>query len=97
MPDVSPLAQLIEEVRAAFEERHGVHLSYQDIARRGGGIGRKRVHQMATEPIRALPPESTIRALAKGLEVPYSVVLERALLSAGYELPGQRIDRRQIG
>ena len=88
MDSVSPLAALIAEVRADFADRHGVHLSYADISRRGGNvIGSKRVHQYATQPIRDLPNVDSLKALAKGLEVPYSVVLERALISAGYTVP----------
>lgn len=95
--DVSPIGQLIEDVRNAFLDRHGVGLSYDAIAKRGGNVIKgARVHQIAHEPIRALPPFDTLRALAKGLEVPYSVVLEKALISAGYEVPsiGARSDER---
>ena len=99
MDTVSPLGQLIEDVRAAFLDRYGVHLSYEAIARRGGGaISRKRVHQIATGPIKVVPPEETLRALARGLEVPYSIVLEKALLSAGYTWPTRERDEdRRIG
>lgn len=81
--EVSPLARLIEEVRAAFFDEHGVSLSYADIARRGGA-GDKNVHRLATREIKDMPSAETLKALAKGLGVPYSVVLEKALLSAGY-------------
>lgn len=94
MGDVSPLGQLIEDVRAAFLDRYGVHLSYEAIARRGGGaVSRKRIQQIATGPIKTLPPESTLRALARGLEVPYRIVLEKALEAAGYTPPP--LDARQ--
>ena len=89
MADMTPLGQLIEDVRQAFTDRHGVTLSYDAIAKRGGGvIGGTRVHQLATEPsLPTLPPSRTLEALARGLEVPYRIVLEKALLSAGYSLP----------
>ncbi len=82
---VTPLGALILECRHAFRDRHGVELSYADIARRSGGrITRGRVQQLARERIRELPTPEKIQALAVGLGVPVSVVLERALESAGY-------------
>jgi len=95
---MSPLGQLIEDVRADFEQREGVPLSYAAIARRGGEVmGRKRVFTMVSKPIKDLPAPETLRALAKGLGVPYSIVLEKALLSAGYELPRSDDQTRKIG
>lgn len=90
MATMTPLGQLIEEVRTAFYDRHGVILSYDAIAKKGKNVVQgTRIHQMATQPIKALPPFATLKALALGLEVPYRIVLEKALLSAGYELPAQ--------
>ena len=98
---MSPLGQLIEDVRAAFLDRHGVTLSYDAIAKRGGNVIKgARVHQMATQPIRQLPPNETLVALANGLHVPYSVVLEKAMLSSGYDLSAIRqasVQARQTG
>lgn len=96
---MTPLGELIEDVRAAFLDRHGVQLSYADIARRGGDVvGRKRIQQLAQNEIKDMPRDATLRALAKGLEVPYSVVLEKALVSAGYTWPARERDTdRKIG
>lgn len=94
---MSPLGQLIEDVRRDFADTHGVPLSYNAIAKRGGGaIGGKRVHQMVAQPIREMPSAAALQALAKGLSVPYAVVLERALASAGYTMPPVEV-RRQVG
>jgi hypothetical protein len=99
---MTPLGQLIEDVRNDFFDRHGVVLSYEAIAKKGGlVIGGKRVHQYATEDrMPMLPRARVVAALAKGLEVPYRVVLERALQSAGYVLPEGDTDltsHRRIG
>lgn len=99
MEAVSPLGQLIEDVRADFYKRHGVPLPYAAIAKRGGNvIGRKRVFTMVSQPIKEMPSAAALEALARGLEVPYSIVLEKALLSAGYTWPTRERDEdRRIG
>jgi hypothetical protein len=85
---VSPLADLIEECQAVFRNREGVELSYADIANRGGPpLNRSRVQQLARAGFKELPSPDRLRALAKGLGVPDSVVVERALLTAGYSVP----------
>lgn len=79
------LGALIEEVKRAFLDRHGVELSNQDIARRSGGVmTRGRVQQLEKTGVKAMPGPDVIMGLARGLEVPASLVLERALLAAGY-------------
>lgn len=84
--DMTPLAALIREVQRAFTDRHGVELSNGDIAKRSGGrLTRQRVQQLSTRPIPTMPSPATLRALALGLQVPYSVVLQRALASCGYD------------
>lgn len=85
---VSPLADLIRESQELFEQTHGVRLSYAAIATRSGGrIVRNWVRQIATRPIKALPGPEVIKGLSLGLGIPESVVLERALASAGYTTP----------
>jgi hypothetical protein len=82
---MTPLGALIEEARRRFQDQHGVELSYADIARRGGGvITRGRVQQLAKDPIKAVPPAATLRALALGIGEREEVVIEKALASTGY-------------
>lgn len=85
---MTPLGALIEEVQHLFLRDHGVELTYGDVARRSDGrVLRNRVQQLAKDPIKALPSPTTIEGLRRGLGVPYSVVLQRALASAGYDVP----------
>ena len=89
--DMTPLGELIAEVQRAFVDAHGVPLTYGDIARRSGGrLTRGRVQQLAKDPIKAMPSPEVIYGLALGLTVPESVVLERALASAGYTGPSRQ-------
>lgn len=82
---VTPLGELIALVQADFVDRNGVRLSYGDISRRGGEVvGRTRVQQLATKPLAEMPAAETIEALARGLGVPTSLVLEKCLESTGY-------------
>lgn len=79
---VTPLGELIALVQADFVDRNGVRLSYGDISRRGGEVvGRTRVQQLATKPLAEMPAAETIEALARGLGVPTSLVLEKCLES----------------
>lgn len=90
MAPVTPLGQLIEDVRAAFLAAEGTVLSYDVIAARGGGvITGGRIQQLATGPLNRLPSPETLEALALGLRVPYTTVLDVALASTGHlgELP----------
>ncbi len=71
-----PLGQLTEEVRTIRR------LSYADIAKLsadadGNEMSRSRIHQLETRPLRDLPDRKTIFALARGLGVPPSVVMDR--------------------
>lgn len=84
---MTPLGDLIQEVRMKFLDKHGVDLSYTAISRRGGEvITRSRVQQLAKDPIREMPSAATLKALALGLglEDNEALVVERALASAGY-------------
>jgi hypothetical protein len=86
--NVSPLADLIEEVQRNFLDRHGVQLTHSDIARRSGGvIKRNQVGRWTREPIKDMPAPETLRALAAGLGVAEALVTRRALMSAGYVVP----------
>lgn len=83
-----------------FADAHGVELSYGDIARRSQGrLTRSRVQQMASTPIRAMPSPDSVKGLALGLGVPESVVTQRAMASAGYEVPADwhsSLELRQV-
>ncbi len=82
---MTPLGELIEEAQRRFVDMHGVELSYGDIARRGGkAVTRGRVQQLAKDPIRSMPGPTTLAALALGLGVAEHLVVEKALVSAGY-------------
>lgn len=85
---MTPLGELIEECKRAFLDLHGVELSNGDIARRSGKrLTRTRVQQLASDPIKALPSPHTITGLALGLGVSHGLVLQRAMESAGYDVP----------
>lgn len=86
MLGVSPIADLIEEAQNRFLDETGVPLTQGDIARRSG-ISRQRISQYATEPIKAVPSNDTVEALARGLRVSYDLVLQRFLEAAGYDVP----------
>src|SRR5256885_10488679 len=78
----------IKEAQQLFEETHGTPLTYAAISRRSQGrLTRNWVRQIATRPIKALPGPTVIKGLALGLGVPETVVLQRALASAGYVVP----------
>jgi hypothetical protein len=82
---MTPLGALIVECQGRFQDKHGVELTLGDIIRRSrGALGKSRVQQLRHGEIKAMPTPATIRGLALGLDVPESVVLERALQSAGY-------------
>lgn len=88
---MTPLGELIGEAQRLFLDTHGVPLTNGDIARRSGGrLNRQRVQQLAKDPIKAMPSPEVIYGLALGLTVPESVVLERALASAGYTGPSRQ-------
>src|ERR1700741_1155149 len=73
----TPLQRLIQQ---RLQERK---LSYGDVARRGG-LPRSTVYTLATTRNRVRPPRpATIDALAKGLDVPVSVVRAAAAESTG--------------
>lgn len=85
---VTPIGELIEEVRAAFLDEHGTTLSYADLASRSGGeISRQQMHAYATGDLTRMPPPETIEAMATALRVSKGLVLQRMLESVGYELP----------
>ena len=74
---VNPLQRLIQQ---RLRERK---LSYGEVARRGG-LPRSTVYTLATTRNLARPPRpATIDALAKGLDVPVSVVRAAAAESTG--------------
>lgn len=92
---MTPLAALIEECKQLFLDTHGVTLTNGDIARRSGGrLTRQRVQQLAAGEGREMPGPDTIHGLSLGLQVPKSVVLERALAMAGYLEPADAADHR---
>jgi transcriptional regulator with XRE-family HTH domain len=73
----NPLQRLIQQ---RLQERK---LSYGDVARRGG-LPRSTVYTLATTRNLVRPPRpATIDALAKGLDVPVSVVRAAAAESTG--------------
>ena len=75
--DVNPLQELI---RQRLRDRGW---SYGDVARRGG-LPRSTVYTLATTRNLVRPPRpATIDALARGLEVPVSVVRAAAAASTG--------------
>ena len=81
---MTPLAALIAECKQLFLDAHGVELTNGDIARRSGGrLTRQRVQQYATGD-RSMPTPETVKGFSLGLQVPSSVVLQRALETAGY-------------
>jgi transcriptional regulator with XRE-family HTH domain len=85
---VNPLQRLIQE---RLRERK---LSYGDVARRGG-LPRSTVYTLATTRNLVRPPRpATIDALARGLDVPVSVVRTAAAESTGLhyydEAPSER-------
>ncbi len=85
---MTPLGALVVEVQQHFARQHQVELSFGDIARRSGGLVlRTRVHQLVHDPVKRLPSPQTLDGLSRGLGIPYSVVLQRALASAGYQVP----------
>lgn len=91
---MTPLAALIAECKALFLDTQGVELTNGDIARRSKGrLTRQRVQQLATKPMKGMPDPETIRGLSLGLQVPDSVVLERALRSTGYLNPRNEAER----
>jgi transcriptional regulator with XRE-family HTH domain len=74
---VNPLQRLIQQ---RLQERK---LSYGDVARRGG-LPRSTVYTLATTRNLVRPPRpATIDALAKGLDVPVSMVRAAAAESTG--------------
>lgn len=80
------LAKLIEDIKTANQWSNG------DISRQSGDrVGRGRVQQILTQPVRAMPGPDVIEGLAIGLRVPDWVVLEAALESAGYPHRPSRI------
>ena len=88
----NPLQRLIQQ---CLRERK---LSYGDVARRGG-LPRSTVYTLATTRNLVRPPRpATIDALAKGLDVPVSVVRAAAAESTGlhyYDEP--QPERRRSG
>jgi transcriptional regulator with XRE-family HTH domain len=88
----NPLQRLIQQ---CLRERK---LSYGDVARRGG-LPRSTVYTLATTRNLVRPPRpATIDALAKGLDVPVSMVRAAAAESTGlhyYDEPPS--DRRRSG
>jgi transcriptional regulator with XRE-family HTH domain len=88
----NPLQRLIQQ---CLQERK---LSYGDVARRGG-LPRSTVYTLATTRNLVRPPRpATIDALAKGLDVPVSVVRAAAAESTGlhyYDEP--QPERRRSG
>jgi transcriptional regulator with XRE-family HTH domain len=88
--DLNPLQRLI---RQRLRERGW---SYREAARRGG-LPHSTVHTLATTRNLARPPRpATIDALARGLDVPVSVVRAAAAESTGLhyydEIPARRED-----
>lgn len=86
MAVVTPLAALIKKAQDDFLDANGVELSYGDIARRAQ-LSRSRISQLAAGPLPTVPPHETLEMLARGLRVSYDLVLQRALESAGYDVP----------
>src|SRR5215472_8683239 len=84
-PAINPLQRLI------LERLHDRGWSYGEVARRGG-LPRSTVYTLATTLNLVRPPRpATIDALAKGLDVPVSVVRVAAAESTGlhyYDVPG---------
>lgn len=85
---VSPIADLIEEVQAAFVDQHGVELTQAALARLAG-LSPQRMSQLLREPVSAMPSPETIEGLAKALRVSQGLVLQRFMESVGYDIPDE--------
>jgi len=83
---VSPVAELIQEAQDKFLTETAVPLTQGDIARRSG-LSRQRISQFMNDPVKTMPANETLEALAKGLRVSYDLVLQRFLEAAGYDVP----------
>jgi transcriptional regulator with XRE-family HTH domain len=82
-PALNPLQRLIQQ------RLRGRAWSYGEVAKRGG-MPRSTVYTLATTRNLARPPRpATIDALAKGLEVPVSVVRAAAAESTGLHYYGE--------
>ena len=87
MSKVTPLAKLI------LDRKDEQDWSFEDIAERGG-LDRTTIHKLATKETFDQPPRSkTLKALAKGLLLPESVVREAAAQSAGYKVYDETSDQ----
>lgn len=75
---VHALAQLIQDVQDQSDPR----LSLNQIAKRAG-LSSSRVHQMASQPMKAMPDPDTLQRLADALRVPLRLVVDAALTSLG--------------
>jgi transcriptional regulator with XRE-family HTH domain len=85
----NPLQRLIQQ------RLHDRHWSYGEVARRGR-LPRSTVYTLATNRTLARPPRpATIDALARGLDVPVSVVRTAAAKSAGLHYYDQAPPGRQ--
>ena len=82
---MSALGELIENQRAITRR------SYEAVAakarREGYQLGKSWVYDLATKPVEDMPTTSTLRALAVGLGIPLSVVVDAALESCGLRRP----------
>lgn len=82
MASMTPIAELIEEVRAL----NG--WSYRDLERRSRGVvSKSRFQQFVYREMRSLPEARTINGVAQALGLPVSIVVERMLATLGIPRP----------
>lgn len=82
MAGVTPIAELIEEVRAL----NG--WSYRDLERRSRSVvSKSRFQQFVYREMRSLPEARTINGVAQALGLPVSIVVDRMLATLGIPRP----------